>query len=437
MSDPRLRFHFHPTGPLRLGHARIALFGALWVRSLGGKLVASNENRSALDDLEWLGIEPDAMVSRPKAERYDEIYEKLIEDQSAYPCFCGTAEAREMEPQPDSWPESHRYDGRCRGLRAQDKQALKKTREPGVRLRIGPEDSDISGINFDFLIKDAQNGPQRFFSRVVDEDNARCTHSVLPASVSRELPLQDQVRSTLGVKGTERLVMTSWAPEAADLPIQELRNEGYLPQAIIRALAQTSWVPPKEIELEDFVAKFNPKDILDSVAGPETKEELRSINAQVLAELDEKRLIDEVVSHLTLRGYPIAEQDRSWQERFVRTVRGELCTLGDAEELANHLLQDASEFDRSSLRRMPEGQLTTLLGHFESLINDLDEDTTRGWRSLIHKFRQEVPAPGRALSHIRVVMTGQPRGPSLASVLWLLGKDVCRDRIEKARTLIV
>ena len=40
---------------------------------MGGQLVASNENRSALEDLEWLGIEPDAMVSRPKEDRYQSV----------------------------------------------------------------------------------------------------------------------------------------------------------------------------------------------------------------------------------------------------------------------------------------------------------------------------------------------------------------------------
>ena len=39
----------------------------------GWKVGGINENRSALKDLEWLGIEPDAMVSRPKVERYEGI----------------------------------------------------------------------------------------------------------------------------------------------------------------------------------------------------------------------------------------------------------------------------------------------------------------------------------------------------------------------------
>ena len=110
-------------------------------------------------------------------------------------------------------------------------------------------------------------------------------------------------------------------------------------------------------------------------------------------------------------------------------------TLGDAELLASHLLQDPSKFDRSSLRRIPAEQLNELLNQFESLMDGIAEDSSASWRQVIQQFRQDVPSPGRALSHIRVILTGQPRGPSFASVLWLLGADECRDRLAKARNL--
>jgi glutamyl/glutaminyl-tRNA synthetase len=445
VSDSRLRFHFHPTAPLTLGDARIALFGALWIRSLGGKLVASNENRSALDDLEWLGIEPDAMVSRPKPERYEEFYGRLLEAENAYPCFCGTAEAREMDVNADAWPEERRYDGRCRGLSANDKKALKKSRSPGIRLRpqeeipaemLGDAASTHRLPDFDFLIHDSQNGARRFFSRVVDESNARCSHTLRPEALRDDLPLEAQIRVLLELDAPEQVSIEPWDCEAAQAPVQQLRNEGYLPHALLRAMARTSWRGGDSAsDLDSMVALFKIDDLKPSEDHPRSKADVEAINAASLDELSEASLTQEVVAHLTLRGYPIAEKDREWQERFVRATKPDLKTFGDAEELANHLLQDPSEFDRSTLRRLPSGDLTKLLDHFDGLMSELDEDSSRGWRRLIHKFRQEVPAPGRALSHIRVVMTGQPRGPSLGSVLWLLGVEECRARLEKARSL--
>jgi hypothetical protein len=334
-----------------------------------------------------------------------------------------------MDLHPGGWPEEHRYDGRCRGLSSTDQKTLKRSRKPGTRLRMS---DPLPG--FDYLLSDSPHEPRGFFSRVIDEDNARCTHSILPRSRVPGLGLRTQIRQALELDSPEHFILEPWECEAAQLPVHELRNQGYLPQALLIAMARTCW-SPESGDLEAMASRFELGAVSPSEDPPETKEDVRAINAATLEGLDESVLIGELVAYLILRGYPISERDRPWQERFTRAAKSDLKTLGDAEELANHLLQDAAEFDRSSLRRIPGPQLNELLDQFENLMGELDEDSSGAWRRLIHKFRQEVPAPGRALSHIRMVMTGQPRGPSLASVLWLLGADECKDRLGKARSL--
>ena len=47
--------------------------------------------------------------------------------------------------------------------------------------------------------------------------------------------------------------------------------------------------------------------------------------------------------------------------------------------------------------------------------------------------RNEVDIPGRALSTIRVVLTGERTGPNLAVLTTLLGEADTRNRLEKAR----
>ena len=224
---------------------------------MGGKLVASNENRSALEDLEWLGIEPDAMVSRPKTERYEEASAQLVETERAYPCFCGVSESREMELQQDAWPEERRYDGRCRGLSTKDQNTLKRSRSPSFRLRpaeelptislLGSKQSNLK-VDFDFLIYGSQAPQNQLLNRVVDESNARCTHAIVSTAELANLNLYAQISEALGYEIPSFLILPPWDCEAAQIPVHDLRNQGFLPEALLKSLASTTWDPGGKVK---------------------------------------------------------------------------------------------------------------------------------------------------------------------------------------------
>jgi glutamyl/glutaminyl-tRNA synthetase len=349
-----------------------------------------------------------------------------------------------MSVQPGGWPEERRYDSRCRSLSPADKKALKRSRNPSVRLRpqedlpviqLHRKDVPSQQPDFDFLLSLPDKIPNQFMARVINDERARCTHSVVSTEELINLSLHAHLSRSLDLTLPEYLFLESWDCEAAETPVHQLRSDGYLPGALLHALARTCWRPDPSMDLDQMAEVFSLETLETQEDSPTTKEHLRAINGQKIGAMEQNHLVQELVAHLTRRGYPIAERNRAWQERFTLSVQSDLMTLGDTEEIASHLLQDSAEFDRSSLRRLQRDELSTLLQSFESLMEELGEESPQTWRRLIHKFRQQVPSPGRALSHIRVVMTGQPRGPSLASVLWLLGIEECRARISKARSL--
>ena len=95
------RFPPSPTGDLHIGGVRTALFNWLFARSQGGRFILriedTDKNRSTdeaiegiIKGLDWLGLDFDEgpIFQTERLDRYAEVIQKLLEDGSAYRCYC-------------------------------------------------------------------------------------------------------------------------------------------------------------------------------------------------------------------------------------------------------------------------------------------------------------------------------------------------------------
>lgn len=94
-----VRFAPSPTGRIHIGNARAALFNALFALRLGGRFVLrfddTDRERSRedlkvaiADDLAWLGIRPDLMLSQSdRTDLYDQAAERLKAAGRLYACY--------------------------------------------------------------------------------------------------------------------------------------------------------------------------------------------------------------------------------------------------------------------------------------------------------------------------------------------------------------
>ena len=137
----RCRFAPSPSGSIHVGNARSALFSWLFARHHGGAFVLRVEDTDAsrvseeafhgvVDSLRWLGLDwdegPD--VGGPhgpyrqsqRRDLYAEQVERLVTDGNAYRCYC-TPEELELRRRGSS---THGYDGRCRRLPEQEREAF-------------------------------------------------------------------------------------------------------------------------------------------------------------------------------------------------------------------------------------------------------------------------------------------------------------------------
>src|ERR1044071_555912 len=136
----RVRFPPSPTGALRIGNARTALFNWLLARGQGGTLVlriedtdvgrSTRESEAAIvRDLRWLGLDwdegPDVGGPRGpyrQSERlhlYQSYAKELLAAGHAYYCFCSAAQLEAERQEALAAGRPARYAGTCRRLSAE------------------------------------------------------------------------------------------------------------------------------------------------------------------------------------------------------------------------------------------------------------------------------------------------------------------------------
>lgn len=153
--DVRTRFAPSPTGFLHLGNIWVALWNWLWTRQHGGKIVLRIEDidrqrskdlyaKALQDDLAWLGLDWDegpgghfpygSCVQSERLDRYETILQAWKRAGRVYSCYCNRARLLQIASAPHEGESRPVYDGRCRHLSDEEREAQKKT--PSWRYRM-------------------------------------------------------------------------------------------------------------------------------------------------------------------------------------------------------------------------------------------------------------------------------------------------------------
>lgn len=126
-----MRFAPGPSGPLHIGHSRVAILNDEYVRKYNGIFINRIEdtNPEKIDpdaydtipeDLEWLGVEVHkTVIQSDRFELYYDVMKKLIEMGKAYVCFCEAEKWRKLKELGRACP--HRDTGSEENLEAFEK----------------------------------------------------------------------------------------------------------------------------------------------------------------------------------------------------------------------------------------------------------------------------------------------------------------------------
>ncbi|WP_027717382.1 glutamate--tRNA ligase [Desulfovirgula thermocuniculi] len=482
MSGVRVRFAPSPTGPLHIGGARSALFNWLFARKNGGTFILRIEDtdlerssreseENILRALRWLGLDWDEGVDvggphgpyrqTERLEIYRRYAAQLEQAGLAYPCYCTEEELAREREEFLSRGEMPRYGGRCRRLSPEERRRLEEEgRRPALRFAVtpgetilvrdlvrGPVPFDSTGIG-DFIIMKSDGIPTYNFAVVVDDYLMGVTHVIRAEEHLSNTPRQVLLYRALGwpvpefahislILGEDRAKMSK---RHGATSIDQYREMGYLPEAVVNFLALLGWSPGGEQEIftvEELVREFSLERVSKSPAVFDLNK-LNWLNAHYIRHSPLERVTELALPFLQRAGLVAGEvtpEQFRWLVRLMGVVREYLTTLAEAVEHARVFfaaeVEPEDEEAREVLAWEEAGRVLAVLAEKVKGAESLDDEAAVA--AVLKKLPKEAGlAPRRAYLPVRVALTGRTQGPELHLVISLLGKEKVISRLQRA-----
>lgn len=483
----RVRFAPSPTGFLHLGGLRTALYNYLFARQHQGRFVLRVEDTDqsrvvpgAAEGiegmLEWAGIPPDESPRRggpvgpylqsQRLHLYKEATDLLLEKGAAYRCFCTPQRLELLRKEALRSQQTPRYDNRCRHLSASQvaekmlqgsehvvRFSLEEGSEPFCDLIYGWSRHEVASVEGDPVIMKSDGFPTYHLANVVDDHLMGISHVL---------------------RGTEWLVSTSkhlllyrafsWEPpHFGHLPlllnkdgsklskrqghvfVEQFAQDGCLPEALLDLITDCgSGFAEKRIgrTLQELTTEFDVGRIERHSALLDL-EKLAEFNRIHLAQQigEEKRLqtlvaevqalVDQVYGD-RLEDKGVVEKD--YVEQVLQLRKGHISRLKDLVSPRYAFLWIRPSVPREELQTVSAqaeeiGRL--VLGLLERQATAwTTEELSRDLRQLQEQIKGTPYSS--VMKMLRLALSGQQQGPSVAEMMISLGRREAGARIQRA-----
>ena len=470
----RLRFAPSPTGALHLGGIRTALFNWLVARATSGAFVLRIEDtdqgryiagseQQILESLRWLGLQWDEgpevggargpYIQSLRTERYRAVGNELAALGAAYWCDCTRERLEALRAEQQRNRQPPRYDRRC--LTRQDEVLANRAAGMPVVLRERiPEgsvawDDVIRGrVEFDYAEIDDQvllksdGFPTYHLANVVDDHDMEITdvvraeewipstpkHLALYAALDWAPPRFAHVPWVLG-PDKQKLSKRRGAPD-----VLTYRDQGYLPAAVVNAMALLGWSPPDGKEVltpQELIERFSLERVQSSPAVYDPKR-LDALNGQHIRLLTPDELADALEPWL-----PDLDRDRRLE--LVPLLQERLPRLDAAPGLARPLAGDPpwAEDGPWPPEKVDAATSRALLDETIREVEDGALDDVEALRERLTAFLDGRGVKARVgFLVLYVAVLRSPQGVPVFAAMHFIGRDRTLARLREARSML-
>jgi glutamyl-tRNA synthetase len=442
----RVRFAPSPTGNLHIGGARTALFNWLYARAKNGQFILRIEDTDRersrkeyldeiLQSLSWLGLKwQEIFYQSKRPDIYKEYAQKLIDAGKAY--YASSAVRSES----------------C--VKRNTQSAIRKAQNAIIfkiipqRIKIcdlihGEIEFDASTIKDQVLIK-SDGMPTYNFACVVDDATMGITHVIrgddhisntpkqvlLYQALGFDLPIFAHLPLILGKEGG-RLSKRTGATA-----ISEFCQLGFLPEALVNYLLLIGWSPGENrevIDIQEVIKIFDIKDT-NKTAAIFDWDKLNWINNHYIKNAPTERITDLLIPMIKKK-FTHAKNYCSDKQRLnslVKLYQGRINTLGDFLDWADFFFLDEIMIEASIKEKFLNRDLSKEFSMFIKRLDVLEPFTVPNIEKTFRDLVKELSINSRQLIHpLRVALTGKTIGPGLFDVIFYLGRQTTRERLNR------
>ncbi len=491
MVEIRTRFAPSPTGFQHLGGFRTAFYAWLLAKKHGGKFLLRIEDtdrerlvpgaiRYVIEELKWFGIEPDEGPSREELStigemwdgapslgggcgpyiqslrlpRYREVAEELVAKGAAYRCDC-TPEMLEKERlEQMARKELPGYSGYCRT------RNVSADARHVVRLKI-PQKRSLSFVDAirgrvtwesiplrDTVLLKSDGFPTYHLAVVCDDHDMQITHALRGIEWLSSTPIHLLLYEALGwepvtfghlpvINGPDGKKLSKRLGAAKS---SELREQGYLPDAIMNFVSLIGWAPgagsDQEIfTREELIEKFSLEGI-NTASGVFDPTKLLWMNGLYMRQLPLDRFIELSQTALAEAGVSIPlelyRQIAPHVQERVKTLL-EIAPMVDFLSEAPLVRQMDAMFHKGLDAAKAKEVLNLALQKLEALPDFTVTAIDESLRGVVTELGLK---PGPAFVALRIAVTGKTVTPPLFESFAVLGRDRVVSRIRETLALL-
>ncbi len=475
----RVRLAPSPTGEVHIGTIWIAQFNWLFAQQHHGRFVLRVEDTDqkrfvpgtmerVYQALDWYGLQPDEgphhggpyapYVQSERLALYQSHARKLVEQGSAYYCFCSPERLVELRKEQQAAKQAPRYDRHCRNL-SSDEVAGRRSRGAVSVIRmklplsgtILHQDVIRGRVEFRFdqlddsVLLKSDGWPTYHLAVVVDDHLMKISHVIRAEEWLPSVPKHRWLYQAFGWEPPQfahlPLILGS---EGAKLSKRHgatsalwFRDQGYLPEAMRNFLALMGWHPKGDREIltaVELLKEFRLEEINPSGAKFD-QPKLDWLNGWYIRQLS----LDELYTRLQPFWHrPPDAGSTDWQKRALALVHDRLKSLGEIDQVINFVFGSVwdharQDFDpavlvpkKGSVKKTLDclaWSLTWLAAHPEPW------EASKLKSGLLEAIQAQRLKNLEVLWPLRVALTLRAASPDVFDLLALLGPAESRRRI--------
>jgi len=437
----KVRFAPSPTGYLHIGNFRTALINFLFAKNKNGHFMLriddTDDERSLKkyedaikEDLSWVGINWDSLEKQSsRLSYYDQALQKLLDKKRAYPCFETAEELSLKRKKQLSSGKPPIYDRSALNLSDSDIADFKaKGRSPHYRFLLDHKD-----VNWNDLVKGAsQYNMSNLSDPVIIREDGRVIYTLASVVDDIDFEVTDILRGEDHMTNSAAQIQLFEALESSppnlghlslltdisgaglskrmgSISLRDLKDEGFQPMAISSLLSKVGTSDAVEIfrDINQIISDFDISKFGKSKPKFD-KNELRGLNSKFFKMLD----FSDISNQLKNFNFKISSD-------FWELVKGNIENLEELELWWNIIYGNIEpkyndeNFLNTALETLPEG--------------NFDKNTWTNWTSIL---MEETGRKGKELYNpLRMCLTGQNKGPEMATLVFLMGKEKVLERL--------
>ena len=480
----RTRVAPSPTGHMHLATARVALYDYLLAKKTGGQFILRIEDtdvqrtipgaeQELMDGLRWLGLDYDEGpgVGGPhgpyrqtdRREIYQKHVQTLVNNGSAYPCFCTPERLESVRQEQQKRKENPHYDGTCRILDPDDAARRVTGGEKYViRFKMPQEGTTVahdhlrgdivtenSQLN-DFVLLKSDGLPTYHLAAIVDDHEMGITHVLRGSEWLGTFPLHVNIMRAFGWEepvwvhlsvflkpsGKGKLSKRDTTLAMSDgysVFIKDMNELGYTPEGVLNWIALMGWGVAEDdvMTLDQMVERFSIESLTPSPAAINFQK-LDHFNGTHIRLMTTEDLSARIKPYLTGAGLDVQNDALL---KVTPLIRERLVTLDDCLAFASFFFQEdvtpsAEDLIAKGLDAKQSADVARktydLLASLPEITHVIAEPPMRAY------VESSGFNAGQVFGILRAAVTGQKVSPPLFESMEVIGRAKVLERLQKA-----